>query len=73
MFNIRSKMKKAIYRLAVEKYNKKVDHNGLQNKQQKEQFKAELYAYLQEQMKVFLNKAVDGCIERCPSMHSDLI
>lgn len=29
MFDIRSKMKKSIYRLAVEKYNKQVDHNGL--------------------------------------------
>lgn len=46
--SLRQKLKKAIFRLAVEKYNKQVDHKGLQSKQQKEQFKAELYTFLQE-------------------------
>lgn len=70
---IRSKLKKAIYRLAVEKYNKQVDHQGLSTKQQKEQFKAELYTFLQEQMKIFLNQAVDVCIDQNPNMHNDLV
>ena len=52
--SLRQKLKKAIFRLAVEKYNKQVDHRGLTTKQQKEQFKGELYTFLQEQMKVFL-------------------
>ena len=52
---LRQKLKKAIFRLAVEKFNKEVDHNGLQTKIQKEKFKSELYTFLQEQMKIFLN------------------
>ena len=59
--------------MAVEKYNKQVDHQGLQTKQQKEQFKAELYTFLQEQMKIFLNQAVDVCIDQNPNMHNDLV
>lgn len=58
-YHLRQKLKRAIFRLAVEKYNKKVDHKGLQTKVQKEQFKADLYTFLQEQMKVFLNQAFD--------------
>ena len=45
---LRQKLKKAIFRLAVEKYNKEVDHRGLPNKLQKEKFKAQLYTFLQE-------------------------
>ena len=43
---LRQKLKKAIFRLAVEKYNKEIDHQGLETKTQKEQFKAELYTFL---------------------------
>ncbi len=75
--NLRLKLKKAIFRLAVEKYNKQVDHRGLTTKQQKEQFKAELYSFLQEQMKVFLNKAIERVIENSQNfeikMHQDLV
>lgn len=71
--HIRSKMKKAIFRLAVEKYNKKVDHLGLPLKQQKEQFKAELYTFLQEQMKIILDVAIDNQIKKNPNMHNDLV
>ena len=74
--SLRQKLKKAIFRLAVEKYNKQVDHKGLVTKQQKEQFKAELYTFLQEQMKVFLNEAMDQHIDENNSktqMHNDLI
>ena len=42
----RQRLKKAIFRLAVEKYNKEVDHSGLRNDISKEKFKAELYTYL---------------------------
>lgn len=66
-------MKKAIFRLAVEKYNKKVDHLGLPLKQQKEQFKAELYTFLQEQMKIILDVAIDNQIKKNPNMHNDLV
>jgi hypothetical protein len=45
--------------LAVEKFNKEVDHKGLHTKQMKEKFKAELYTFLQEQMTLFLEKAVE--------------
>ena len=45
---VRQKLKKAIFRMAIEKYNKQVDHQGLSTKQQKEKFKAELYTFLQE-------------------------
>ena len=38
------------YRMAVEKYNKEVDHNGLSTKFQKEKFKAELYTFIKEQI-----------------------
>jgi hypothetical protein len=76
--SLRQKLKKAIFRLAVEKYNKQVDHKGLPSKQQKEKFKAELYTFLQEQMKVFLNQAMDMHIENSQynqgtPMHNDLI
>lgn len=76
--SLRQKLKKAIFRLAVEKYNKQVDHKGLSTKQQKEKFKAELYTFLQEQMKVFLNQAMDMHIENSQynqgnPMHNDLI
>jgi len=43
---LRQKLKKSIFRLAVEKYNKEVDHLGLPQKQQKEKFKSELYSFL---------------------------
>ena len=43
---LRQKLKKSIFRLAVEKYNKEVDYKGLQKQHQKEQFKAELYTFL---------------------------
>jgi len=53
--HLRQKLKKAIFRLAIEKYNKEVDFNGLPTKHSKEKFKAELYTFLQEQMKIFLD------------------
>lgn len=76
--HLRQKLKKAIFRLAVEKYNKQVDHKGLHNKALKEQFKAELYTFLAEQMKVFLNQAMDLKINSvdsngAASMHNDLV
>lgn len=49
--------------MAIEKYNKQVDHQGLSTKQQKEKFKAELYTFLQEQMKLFITLAIDSKIE----------
>ena len=70
---LRQKLKRAIFRLAVEKYNKKVDHKGLTTKLQKEQFKADLYTFLQEQMKVFLNQAIDSLATPGTQMHNDLI
>lgn len=70
---LRLKLKKAIFRLAVEKYNKEVDFKGLPNQSQKEKFKAELYTFLQEQMKIFLNQAIE-CQQNSPnsSVHQDL-
>ena len=68
----RQRLKKAIFRLAVEKYNKEVDHRGLPTKQQKEQFKAELYTYLQEQMKYFLTQAFDYAQKNNLNIHNDL-
>lgn len=70
---LRQKLKKAIFRLAVEKYNKQVDHKGLQTKPQKEQFKAELYTFLQEQMKIFLEQAISSTVESNVNMHADLV
>lgn len=75
-YHLRQKLKRAIFRLAVEKYNKKVDHNGLQTKVMKEQFKADLYTFLSEQMKVFLNQAFERATNMPhphPPMHSDLV
>ena len=69
---LKQKLKKAIFRLAVEKYNKEVDHEGLKSKFKKEQFKAELYTFMQEQMKVFLNQAVDFVNTKSGAMHQDL-
>ena len=58
----KQKLKKAIFRLALEKYSKEVDHHGLPTKLQKEKFKAELYTFIKEQMshfqEVFLDKAM---------------
>jgi len=71
-YHLRQKLKRAIFRLAVEKYNKKVDHKGLSTKVQKEQFKADLYTFLQEQMKVFLNQAFDRAASQTNKMHDDL-
>ena len=71
-YHLRQKLKRAIFRLAVEKYNKKVDHKGLSTKVQKEQFKADLYTFLQEQMKVFLNQAFERASTQTNKMHDDL-
>jgi len=70
---LRQKLKKAIFRLAVEKYNKTVDYKGLTTKLQKEKFKAELYTFLQEQMKFFLNMAFEHYYSKNTGLiHNDL-
>jgi len=58
---LRDKLKKAVFRLAVEKYKKTVGPEGFKGAD-RAKFKAELYTYLNEQLKLTLNAAVE--IER---------
>mgnify|MGYP001175528953 CR=1 FL=1 len=44
---LRERLKKALFRVAIEKYKKKVSNNGLQ-KEDREKFKAEMYTYIRE-------------------------
>ena len=71
----RQKLKKAVFRLAVEKYNKEVDHLGLTSKRDKEIFKAELYTFIQEQMKLFQHKYLEQALRAAatPQPHADLV
>jgi hypothetical protein len=53
----------------VEKYKKTVGPKGL-TADERDKFKAELYTYLNEQMKITLDKAID--YER-DGLHSDIV
>ena len=51
---LKAKLKKAVLRIAVEKYHKTVPSTGL-TQVQKDKFKADLYCFLTEQMKTALD------------------
>ena len=65
---MREKLKKVLFRIAVEKYKKTAGPEGLRGVA-RDKFKAELYSFLTEQMKCCLSFAVD--LER-PNLHIDL-
>lgn len=44
---LREKLKKALFRVALEKYKKTVGPNGL-NKDERDKFKAEIYTFIYE-------------------------
>ena len=51
---LKAKLKKAVLRIAVEKYHKSVPSTGL-TQAQRDKFKADLYCFLTEQMKTALD------------------
>jgi len=58
-FLIRERFKKAVLLFVVEKYKKEVGPKGL-TALEREKFKANLYVYLNEQMKAMLNNVLDN-------------
>jgi hypothetical protein len=55
---IKDKLKKAVMRYAIEHYQLSVGPKGL-NKAERDKFKAELYCYMRERIKMTLINAVD--------------
>ena len=66
---LREKLKKAIFRLVIEKYKKTVGPKGLST-DERDKFKAEIYTYLNEQIKVSIDLAIDMQKE---SLHHDIV
>jgi hypothetical protein len=58
-------LKKAVLRLAVEKYKKSVGPKGM-TPNERDAFKAQLYTYLAEQLKITIEQAVDAQSESLP-------
>ncbi len=55
---LKEQFKKAILRFAIEKFKKEMGAKQL-SPLEKDKFKADLYVYLNEQMKAMLNQVVD--------------
>ena len=66
---LRDKLKKSILRLAVEKHQKTVISASGQTAAQRDQFKADLYCFLVEQMKAALDQIFK---HHSKSLHSDI-
>ena len=63
---VRDRLKKAILRLAVEKYKKTAGPKGM-SPDERNAFKAQLYTYLSEQLKITIEKAVDRQSDTLPA------
>ena len=68
-FVLRDKLKKAILRIAADRYRKKVGHKGL-TQTERDKFKAELYCFLNNQMRTIIPEILNF---HSTDIHQDII